>query len=155
MSELERYFMEIFKWGSQEKMVWCGNQFMLGLHQAVRMNSEYAIGEGEKEYGMNVRRFYTPFGTLVIKRHPQFTQIVSGATGGSAYKSIDTWGVVTDMSHLKYIYLKNRDTKYQTDLQEDGVDGKAAGYISEISIRSSHPKTHAVIRGVTGGLKDA
>lgn len=154
MSELEQWLKTVFTFGSNEKMAFAGNNFMLGLQQAVRLNSSYNIETGIKEAGMNVSRFMTPFGTLVVKTHPLFNQISGGSTGGSAYTAMDSWGVILDMDNLKYRFLEGRDTKYETDLQEDGVDGLAAGYISEVSIQVMHPKTHAVIKGVTGGIQD-
>lgn len=156
MDEFEDWMRQVFLFGSNEKVAYGGNRFLLGLQQVVRKNSHFNITSGIKEYGMNVTRFTTPFGELVVKNHPLFNQVTSGRVGGSnPFYAMDTWGVILDMAFVKYRYLKNRDTKYEPKLQQDGVDGLQSGYITEAGLQLSNTKTHAVIRGVIGGAKDA
>ena len=56
---------------------------LLAINQIVRNNSQFNIQTGLKEFGMDVSRLITPFGTLVLKTHPLFNQITGGTTGGS------------------------------------------------------------------------
>ncbi len=153
--ELENYLRGLFTYGSYEKMCYCGNRFLLGVNQIVRKNGDYQLMPVSKEYGMNVRRLITPFGDLVLKTHPMFNQISSGITSATVYNALDTWGLIIDWKFLKYKYLRNRDTKYQNDLTEIGLDGLRAGYLTECAIELAHPRTFGLIKGLRAGVVDA
>lgn len=157
MDSFETYMMQIFLYGSNEKLMLCGNRAMLALNQMCRRNSDYIFEQGQKEYGMNVRRYISPFGTLVVKIHPLFNQIQSGTnpTSGGQYYAMDSWGLVLDMEQLKYVYLQGRDTKFQDRMQLPGKDGLHAGYLTECSLQLTHPKTHALLRGLYAGVADS
>lgn len=155
MAGIEAYLAYIFKYGSNEKMVFAGNSFMLGIQQIVRKNADYMLAPVSTEYGMKVRRFITPFGELVLKTHPQFNQIGGGTTAATAYAGLDSWGLIIDWAHLKYVNLRNRDTKYQPDLTEKGDDGEQAGYITECSIELTFPASFGLVKGLTAGAVDA
>lgn len=155
MTVLEGWMERIFRYGSSEKMVFCGNSFLLGINQAVRKNSSYNIQSGVKEYGMNVTRLTCPFGELVLKTHPLFNEIGGGTTGGTAYRSLSSWGLVVDQAELVYRYLTGDDMRYEKDLQTNGQDGMKAGYLTECGLEIHHPYSHFLIKGVTSGAADA
>jgi hypothetical protein len=112
----------------------------------------YNISSGEKEYGMNILRFMCPFGTLVLKTHPMFNMM--GSVVGT-YAGMDAAIVALDMEQLSYRYLRGRDTKYQTDLQEIGADAKKNGYITECGLAMGHVSTHYAIFGLTSAAAEA
>ena len=142
----------MFRYGSNEKMVFCGNRALLAVQQIVRKNSTFNIQSGIKEYGMEVTKLVCPFGSLVIKTHPLFNQMASVI---GTYYACDSWFYVLDMSKLTYIYLRNRDTKYEADLKENGIDGMKSGWISECGMRVAHPETHFLIKGLVSGAADS
>lgn len=151
MDDLEGWMEQMFRYGSNEKMVFCGNRALLAIQQIVRKNSTFNIQSGIKEYGMEVTKLFCPFGSLVIKTHPLFNQM-SSVIG--TYYSVDSWFYVLDMSKITYIYLRNRDTKYEADLKENGIDGMKSGWISECGMRVAHPETHFLIKGLVSGAAD-
>lgn len=150
----EDYLRHIFTYGSNEKMAYCGNRFLLAVQQVCRRNSQYELSPIVKEYGMNVRRVTTPFGELVMKTHPQFNEVSSGITTAVAYSAMDTWGLIIDWKFLKYRYMRNRDTKYEPDLTQKGQDGLQAGYITECSIELEFAKCFGLIKGWRSGAAD-
>lgn len=155
MLGLEEYLYEIFKFGSEEKMAFCGNRSLLTINQIVRKNSHFNIESGIKEYGMNVARLTCPFGTLVLKNHPLFNQDVGGTTAATAYYGMESWMFVLDMENVKYVYLTDSDTKYQPVLQANGVDGMQSGYLTECGLEVSHYATHYLIKNLHAGIADA
>lgn len=155
MQHFEEYLLNIFKFGSSEKMAFCGNRSLLTIQQIVRKNSHFQIQSGIKEYGMDVSRFSCPFGTLVLKNHPLFNQDVSGTTGGTAYYGMESWLAVMDMANFKYVYLDGSDTTYQPVLQSNGMDGMQSGYLSECGLEISHPVTHYLIKNLVSAAVDA
>ena len=155
MIGLEEYMFNIFKYGSSEKMAFCGNRSLLTINQAVRKNSTFNIQTGIKEYGMNVSRLTTPYGELVLKNHPLFNQDVAGTTGGTAYYGMESWMFVMDMANLKYVYLNGGDTQYQPVLQSNGLDGMQSGYLSECGLEISFPQTHYLVKNMISAAADA
>lgn len=152
LEEFEGYMLEIFRYGSSEKVCICGNRALLAIQQLVRKNAQYQF-MGDKEFGMNVTRMHSPFGSLIFKTHPQWNQITSGVNTAQYY-AMDTWMAVLDMEQFTYVYLKDSDTKYEPSLQANGMDGMQSGYITECALEIHHPKTHYLIKGMFRGAAD-
>lgn len=146
MTLLEGYLKDIFKYGSSQKMCFTGNSGILVLNQVIRRNSQYNIEFGAKEYGMRIARLTCPFGEVVFKTHPLFNQMSGGTTAGTAYTGLDTWMFFLDMKNVLYRYLDDSDTKYQKDLQSNGLDGMKSGYLSECGLEVQKALTHYVIK---------
>jgi len=149
MDGLEEEMYAIFRQGSSEKMVICGNRAALTLQQVVRKNSSMQIQSGIKEYGMNVTRLTCQFGELVIKTHPLFNQM----TGGAAYSGWESSALILDMAEFKYRYID--DTTYQPKLNDAGVDGEKSGYLTEAGLEVHHPKYHFLWRNLTKAKADS
>lgn len=157
MEYLEALSVDLFRYGSTEKMVFCGSAFLNAVSQMVRRNGEghFELSSEVKEYGIGgIRRLRTPTGTLVLKAHPLFSQMVGGTNSGTDFTSMDNAGVVLDMRALRYRYLRGRDVKFEKDLQLPGVDAKLAGWIGEVGLEVHHPYTHGLITGVRKGVAD-
>lgn len=148
---------DIFRYGSEEKMVFAGNQLLTAISRMVRKSGDakYELSGQVSEYGIGgIRKLTTPNGTLVLKNHPLFSQMTGGTNGGSEYTSMANAGVVLDMSNLVYRYLDGRDIQFQPNLQAIGEDSKKAGFIGELGLELHHPSTHFYIGGVTSGRDD-
>ncbi len=155
MSDLELSMYKIFKFGSSEKIAFCGNRALLAINQAVRKNSQYNIQGGTKEFGMNVQRLICPFGELVLITHPLFNLMASGTTAATVYRGVETWLLVLDQTNLMYRYFSGDDTRYEAKLEQNGLDGMKSGYISECGVEVHHPKTHYLIKGLYNGVVDS
>jgi hypothetical protein len=105
------------------------------------------ITPAQKEFGMDVRRLFTPYGTLVLKTHPLFNQIQS-KTAATAYYSFDTWMLIVDMADLTYRPLRNSDTQYLPDRQGNGIDGLTSEYLTECGLEIAHGKHHHLTKGL-------
>lgn len=143
MDELMAYFPEMFAYGSGEKLAFGSIKTMMVLNEIVRKNTSYQWGPNEKEYGMNVKRLYTPAGTLVLTEHPLF-----GQAGDFLAEDL----VVMDTQNLKYRYIT--DTVYLPDREDKGVDGKAAEYLTEAGLEVHHPDTFYWLKGFKVAIKD-
>src|SRR5690606_3346765 len=100
-------------------------------------NSQYSWGPGEKEYGMNVKRLYSPAGTLILTEMPLMEQ-----NGGLLENDM----VVLDTANLKYRYMQ--DTKLRKDIQTPGDDGVADEYLTECGLEVHHGVTHFWLKGI-------
>jgi len=148
--DLEEIMKYAFLWGSDEKMMILGNQALQTIQRAVRYSSYMELDTNQREYGMNVSRLFSPFGTLVLKTHPLFNY----APGGANFQGLNSWGFVLDMEHIRYRPFEGADTKYQRDLQENDMDGMKAGYLTEAGIEVNHPENHMLIKGLTSAAKE-
>ena len=144
LMQFEEYMMNMFLYGSSEKMAFTGNRGMLTIQQIVRKNSEYQFMQGQKEFGMTVNRLISPFGELILKTHPQFNQMVGGTTGTAAYYGVDSWFFVLDMANFVYRFVD--DTMFESKLEANGLDGMQSGYLTECGLELHHPLTHFLIK---------
>lgn len=155
METLEEWMYEMFRYGSSEKVGFTGNRALLTIQQIIRKNSSFEIMSGIKEYGMAVSRLISPFGELVLKRHPLWNQLQGGTTGSANYYGQEANLTVLDMKNIMYTHLKESDTKYESSLQAVGQDAMKAGYISEVGLEVHHPKTHFRIQNLATAAVDA
>ena len=155
MIELEEKLMNMFSYGSDEKLGFCGRRALLTIQQIVRKNSTYNIAGIVKEYGMNVMKLETPFGLLNLKHHPMFSDRQGGTTGGTAFNGADAWLWALDMANLKYVHLKGRDIAYQPKLQSNDLDGEKSGFLGECSIEVRNADSHYLIENLSKAAVDA
>lgn len=144
MDEFESYLAGIFAYGSGEKLAYGSVATMVKLGALVRKNSLYQWGPNEKEYGMDVKRLFSPAGTLVLTEHPLF---------GQAGQFMQNDLVILDTAMIKYRYIQ--DTIYLPNRQDNGQDGKTDEYLTECGLELHHPNTFFWLRGLTSVAKDA
>lgn len=158
MSVLEEQAYNIFKYGSSEKVALGGNRSLLALGQCIRKNTsaQWMVKEGVKEFGMEVTKFTTPFGTITWKGHPLLTQTSGGTNGGAtAYYGMDSWSFILDMDDITYVSLTDSDLDYESDLQANGMDGMQSGYIAECGLELHFAKAHGLWKQMNTGAADS
>jgi hypothetical protein len=144
MDELEAIFPAIFAFGSSEKLVFGSLTVMSLMTTLVRKNGQYQWGgTGEKEYGMSVKRFFTPAGTLTFMEHPMLS--------ATPYMKNDM--LILDTANLKYRYLQ--DTTYLKNRQDNSTDGKTDEFLTECGLEVHHGSTHFWVKGLNSVAKDA
>jgi hypothetical protein len=149
--QMEDWMLEMFRWGSTEKVGFLGNRALLMIQRMARLNASLEITPATKEFGMDVRRLFGPSGTLVLKTHPLFNQNTSVV---GTYLSLDTWMLVLDMQNLTYRPLRNSDTQYLPDRQGNGIDGLQSEYLTEAGLEVQHGKTHFLLKGLQAAQVD-
>jgi len=157
--EMEDIFLEAFRFGSQEKIGFIGNRALLAVQRMIRKADAVSIEltPSTKEYGMDVRRLFTPYGTLVLKTHPLFNQnqSVLAGEGVQSYFGMDSWLLILDMADLTYRPLRNSDTQYLPDRQANGVDGLTSEYLTETGLEINHGKHHYLAKGIVAAAAEA
>jgi hypothetical protein len=148
MTGLEEYMYNAFKFGSSEKVGFCGNRALLTLQQVLRKNATWQFMSGVKEYGMTVSRIISPFGEVVLKTHPLFNQMTGSGTASTNYYGLESWLWIADMDNFVYRYMEGSDTQYQKDLGANDLDGMKSGYLTEASIEIHHPVTHYLLKNL-------
>lgn len=137
MSEFEDLFANIFAYGSNEKLAFASIQTLVKLNRLARINTTFTFTPGQKEFNMNVTRFSTAAGTLLLTEHPLFS--LAGAPLANDLLVLDT-------ANLKYRYIT--DTVLLKDRADKGVDGDAEEYLTECGLEVHHPKMFYWAKGI-------
>ena len=144
MDEFESYLAGMFAYGSGEKLAYGSIATMVKIGALVRKNAMYQWGPNEKEYGMNVKRLFSPAGTIVLTEHPLF---------GQAGQFLANDLVVMDTANLKYRYIT--DTVRLPNREDPGTDGTAEEYLTECGLEVRYGKTFFWLRGINSVAADA
>jgi hypothetical protein len=128
---------QIFRYGSQEKIGFCGSGALLGIQSMLQVlgSTSVVITSSTLAYGFKVQELITPFGTLLLKTHPLFNL-------DAAFRN-DI--VILDTDYLIYRYLD--DTKYLPNRQQNDLDGEKSEYLTECGMELHFEKAHALIQG--------
>lgn len=95
----------------------------------------------DKQFGINITKWVSPHGEIAIINHKMLAGPNPGTVGG--------WAFLLDMDNVKYVHLRNRDTKLITGIQDNDADEYAAQYLTECSLQVKLPETHGVLYSVT------
>lgn len=129
---------DIFRYGSNEKLVLCGSTFLRAITTLGKRNGTLNVVPTDRVYGMKVVEYITAFGTLMLKNHPLFSQH-------------PTWrknALVLDVNNLIYRYVD--DTMFIRNRQNPGDDLSLDEYMGECGLEVHMEETHAYIQGVSG-----
>ena len=125
----------IFKFGSNSKIAFVGAKVANHLQQFGKDRWQPTQVEGA--YGVNLTRYSTFAGDLMVHLNPQFRQI----------PGMDTAMVIVDFPYLSYRYLEGRDTQLLENRQNPGADTEVSEYLTECGLELMQDKVHAVIEG--------
>ncbi len=129
---------ELFRYGSQEKIAFCGSGVLLAMQKllAALSSTQVALTPQTMAYGFKVQELVTPFGTLLLKSHPLMT--MDAATRSEMF--------CLDTKYVKYRYID--DTKYLPNRQSNDLDGEKSEYLTEAGLEVHFEKSHGIINGL-------
>lgn len=138
----------IFRYGATEKLCLCGSGFLLGI-DALATNfgggNLTQLVPGAKTYGMDIREWVTPFGTIHMKTHPLF----------SFDATTRNMGVLLEPKEMEYRYIddtafygENSSKSHPEGYGQRRVDGTNEEYLTECGLEFGLPQKCAVLNGV-------
>lgn len=128
---------EVFKYGSKTKLLLCSARMLSVINDWAM--GQLQVNQDAKKYGLNIAEYITPFGTYALMNEQR---ILEGATYGG-------YGVVIDPDAVKFRPLKGRDTRLETNIQNNDEDQRKDQYITEAGLEVRNPEKHFVVTGVT------
>lgn len=143
---LQNVFSRNIKGKPNERLVWCGNTVVNAIQQIARLNSTTQIMPGVKKFGMNVREWETPFGTINLMTHPMFNQ--------SPLWTQDLLIVHPGAIRTRYLSRTFEDA-YDKNGTRAGVDGDFGIWTTEMSVEYKAEATGGYYSGITKGKADA
>ena len=142
---LKYYLEQIFRYGSTEKLCLCGSGFLLGIDALASYNGQINLVPGAKTYGMQIREWLTPFGSIYMKTHPLF----------SYDETTRNMGVIIEPKELSYRFID--DTQFYGEGSQKShpegygqrrVDGLNEEFLTEAGLEFGLPQKCAVLNGV-------
>jgi len=125
---------EIFKYGSNQKIAFVGPRVANHLQQIGKNRFQPTQVQGT--YGVNVTRYQTFAGDLLVHLHPQFRQL----------SHMRDSMLVVDFPDLEYRYLEGRDTSLLENRQNNDEDLVKHEYLTECGLELKQDLTHAYIK---------
>lgn len=139
---LQTIFSRNIKGKPNERIAFCGNGALSVLNQIARLNSQTWIQPGQTEFGINVNRWITPFGTISVMTHPLMTE---NAVWTKDLRVFHPGAIETRWLR------KTFEDNYNENGQRAGVDADYGVFTSELSIEYHVQKTAGRLTGLTAG----
>ncbi len=139
----ESYFFStiaenIFEYGPTRKTFFMDSRLksIMGEWSRVKQQTK----PKETSYGINLVEVETNHGVLEL--------ITAGVFNAFLPDSQSGYGVVLDLDRLVYKYIKNRDTKFDENIQTPGDDVTESQYITEAGVSLRNLKHHDVVYNI-------
>jgi hypothetical protein len=104
-----------------ERIVIAGNGFLNNLNKLITAAGTVQFGPIVKTYGMNLRQYVLPQGTLFLRTHPLMNR-----HSVYAYSAF-----IIDASALTWRFMPGRDTKSKDNVQANDADTKKGMWMTE------------------------
>ena len=130
----------IFRYGSQDRLAICGSGVILQINKLIKEYGNYTFTPATKAYGINVKEWNTPFGTINLMTHPLFSYETTNRNTM----------VVLEPKDLKYRYIDDTTFYAEGDKQNTGrsrIDGTDEEWLTECGLEFHHPIKTALLNG--------
>jgi hypothetical protein len=134
---INEFLESAMKWGKGGNLArGSGTKYLFASSRWVTIFNDLAIQKLEttvldEQIGFSCLKYVSPHGTVMILPTPLFDDVAPE----TAY--------LLDLNHLRYVYLRGRDTKLFYDRQANDVDGKLNEYFSDVSIQVEYEHAHS------------
>lgn len=137
-SSMETLCEKVFRFGSSTKTMLCSRKVMSQLDNIVEARLETVVASDT--YGVQMRRYVSGHGELLIKIHDLLINDYSGV------------GIVIDMAQVEKRFTVNsegkRDALLRMNIQNNDEDAIKNEYLSEVGLHVHLEKAHGLLTGV-------
>lgn len=139
-AEFNAFMAQVMRFGTRRKLAFASSVGVGALNKFPA--SKQMTRNDETTYGMDVTKYTSPFGSLMLVYH----RLMEGSEFGG-------YIMVADVEELAYRWLGNdsvsRDTKLLPNRQENDRDGRKDEYLTEAGLEYGNEITHGVMTGIT------
>lgn len=137
---LDYYLEQIFRYGSEDRLAFCGSGVLLAINKLVKQGGNYTFTPKTGSYGIKVMEWVTPFGTINLKRHPLFSYEATNANSM----------LIIAPEQLVYRYID--DTTFYDDPEKKNTgytrrDGTKEEFLTECGLELHHPSMFGWLHG--------
>ena len=132
-----------FRYGNLDKLAVCGSGTLVAINKLVKNSGDFSFGPTTSVYGIKIKEWITPLGTLYLMTHPLWSEEVTT-------RNIM---VVFEPENVIYKPLIGRDTHYigegigKTNTGWTRKDGIKEEYLTEVGLEYHHPKSWLYLSG--------
>ncbi len=141
----EEWFNEkleiMFRYGSSERIMYCGSGAIKGINRLAQLSGHINMEVGTAQFGIRVRTWITPFGTIHLINHPLFTQDATVRHRAIAVSPEFLTERVIDQT-----FYKRDDGEKKAG--QIGFDGIKEEWLTEVGLELAHPFAFADFSGV-------
>ncbi len=142
---LKTYLEQLFRYGAEEKLCLCGSGFLLGIDALAQTGGQIQLMPGQKQYGMQIREWLTPFGSIYMKTHPLFS-----------YDAVTrNMGILLEPKELDYRFIDDTSFYGETSSKQHSegygqrrVDGTNEEYLTECGLEFGLAQKCGLLYGV-------
>jgi hypothetical protein len=142
---LKAMLEQIFRFGAEEKLALVGSGALLGIDALAQSSGQLQLTPGQKVYGMQIREWLTPFGSIYMKTHPLLSH---DATTRNMM-------VILEPKELGYKFIDDTSFYGESSSKQhpEGyggrrLDGLNEEYLTEAGLEFGLPQKCAVLNGV-------
>ena len=142
---LESYLEQIFRYGASDKLALCGSGALLGINALAKSSGQINLNPGAKSYGLQIREWVTPFGTINLMTHPLFSYDVTTRN----------MMVILEPKELNYRFIddtsfygegSNKTSSMGNNARR--LDGSNEEFLTEAGLEFGLPQKCAILNGV-------
>ena len=135
----------IFRYGAEDKLCLCGSGALLGIDALAQSSGQINIAPAQKTYGMQIKTWITPFGTIHMKTHPLF----------SFDATTRNMMVILEPKELEYKFIQDTTFYGESSAKQhpEGyghrrIDGTEEEYLTECGLEFGFPLKCGILNGV-------
>jgi hypothetical protein len=141
---LKNMLEQVFRYGADSKLALVGSGVLLAIDRLAMSSGQLLLNQGQKTYGMQIREWVTPFGSIYMKTHPLFSY---DATTRNMM-------VILEPKEMTYRYID--DTQFygesNSKVHSEGygqrrIDGTNEEFLTEAGLEFGLPQKCAVLNG--------
>jgi hypothetical protein len=138
---LDDVFEYILRWGTQDRLILCGNGVVRGINDIPKVSGTINIAPKQQTYGLRVMEWVTPFGTFNLMTHPLM----------NADPVLRNTALIMDPSQFDFRYIDDTEfygeegNKRPMGTGHNRIDGKKEEYLTEAGLEYGLPMLGAVI----------
>ena len=142
---LKNFLEQVSRYGAEEKLCLCGSGFLLGIDALAMTGGQVNLQPAQKVYGMQIREWLTPFGSIQMKTHPLF----------SYDATTRNMGILLEPKEMQYKYVDDTQFYGESDAKQHPsgygsrrLDGTNEEYLTECGLEFGLPQKCALLNGV-------
>jgi len=138
----EEFLEQGMKWGEGGNQNGSGTKYLLCSSRWLTEISQWGYNKLQTrvlddKIGFAAKEYVSPHGSVMLLRAP----LLDYYHPDRAY--------LCDLNHIRYVYMRGRDTKLHYNRQGNGIDGRVNEYISDVGAQIEFEHSHAALFGIT------
>jgi len=121
--------------GSGTKYLLCSSRWLTEINAWANNKLEYRTLDSQ--IGFKAMEYISPHGSVMLLRAPLLD------------KDHPDMAFLLDLNHLRYVNLRQRDTKLLVDRQANDVDAKSNEYFSDVGVQVEFEHAHSMLVGIS------